>query len=323
METIPLEIIGSAEALPLRQIPTREVAELCGLPEDEAIERSGVRTRYWLSDDEDPLVQGTRAAREAIAAAGLDTQDIDLVLNASGTPMQAIPDGGALIAAELGLRGGFGYSLHGTCISFLPALREAALLLDKGMAKHILIVSTEGGSRGLNFAQPESALLIGDAAAAVVVRKPSNPRLGITASSFKTDTRGVKHAEIRGFGSRKKVTEFAEHVEDYTFDMKGLQLLKHALVRFPPFLEGLEPGLSTSANGLDRIVPHQTSSAGMEMMSRFWGWDKMTVTLAHVGNTIAASIPLAYHRADIKPGERVLLVGTGAGTHYAGVILQC
>lgn len=233
MGTIPVEVIGSGEALSQQVIPTSLVASKCGISEQEAIERSGVRTRHWLTDDEDPLTQGVRAARAAIENAGLDITDIDLVLNASGTPMQAIPDGGALISAELGVRGGFGYSLHGTCISFLLAFREAALLLAHGLARHILIVSTEAGSRGLNFQQPESALLIGDAAAAVVVRKPSQSNLGITAASFRTDIRGVKHAEIRGFGSRKNIDNLAEERGDYKFDMKGLQLLKHALVRLP------------------------------------------------------------------------------------------
>jgi 3-oxoacyl-[acyl-carrier-protein] synthase-3 len=322
MRKLGIRVLGSAETLPERVVPTAEVAALCGLSEEEAVQRTGVRTRRWLSEDEDPLLQGVSAARKAIEAAGLSTTDIDLVLNASGTPMQAIPDGGALIAAELGMRGKFAFSVHATCISFLLAFQQAALYLDSGRAEHILIVSTEAGSRGLNFRQPESALLIGDAAAAVVVGAPDHERQGLVASGFSTDTDGIRAAEIRGFGSRLRVDNASEHLDDFTFDMQGLKLLRGAISWFPPFLESIRPGLSTSAEGLDRIIPHQTSKAGMEMMARFWGWEKLVVTLGEVGNTIAASIPLALHRAAMQSGDTALLVGTGSGTHYGALIVQ-
>ncbi|WGH85319.1 3-oxoacyl-ACP synthase III family protein [Auritidibacter ignavus] len=281
-----------------------------------------MKTRRWLSKDEDPLQQGASAAQKEIEAARLSVTDIDLVLNASGTPMQAIPDGGALIAAELGMRGKFAFSVHATCISFLVAFQQAVFYPDSGRAEHILIVSTEAGSRGLNFNQPESALLIGDAAVAVVVSKPVNEDQGIVASGFSTDIHGIHDAEIRGFGSRLRVDNAADHLDDFKFDMQGLKLLRGAISWFPPFLESVRPGLSTSAEGVDRVIPHQTSKAGMEMMARFWGWEKMVVTLGDVGNTIAASIPLALHRAGMEQGETALLVGTGSGTHYGALIVQ-
>lgn len=317
-----IRILGSAENMPERLVNTAEVAQLCNISETEAVNRTGVETRHWLSDDEDPLLQGVAAAERAVRDAGIKMSDIDLVLNASGTPMQAIPDGGALLAAELGLRGRFAFTVHATCISFLVAFQQAAFYISSGRAEHILIVSTEAGSRGLNFNQPESALLIGDAAAAVVVGKPMRDAQGITASRFSTDTDGIRDAEIRGFGSRRKIEDAVNHIEDYQFDMQGLQLLRGAIRWFPPFLEALRPGLSKSAAGIDKIIPHQTSKAGMEMMARFWGWEKLKVTLAEVGNTIAASIPLALHRADLKPGETSLLIGTGSGTHYGALIVQ-
>lgn len=322
MSVLGIRVVGSAEVLPSRVVPTEEVATLCGISPEEAVQRTGVKTRHWLDANEDPLRQGVSAAHEAIESAGLNVSDIDLVLNASGTPMQAIPDGGVLIAAELGMRGKFAFSVHATCISFLVAFQQAAYYLDSGKAEYILIVSTEAGSRGLSFHQPESSLLIGDAATAVVVGRAINEDQGIVASGFSTDTHGIHDAEIRGFGSRLPVEDAADHLEDYKFDMQGLKLLRGAISWFPPFLESVRPGLSTSADGIDRVIPHQTSKAGMEMMARFWGWEKLMVTLGEVGNTIAASIPLALHRANIQQGETALLVGTGSGTHYGALIVQ-
>ncbi|SMH48312.1 3-oxoacyl-[acyl-carrier-protein] synthase-3 [Rathayibacter oskolensis] len=322
-DVLPLRILGTGEALPQRIVPTAEVAALCGVPEEEAVRRSGVLTRRWLADDEDPLELGLTAARQALAAAGIDAADVDVVLNASGTQLQAIPDGGALIAAGLGLEDVSAYSMHATCLSFLFALQEAGFLLATGRARHVLIVSTEGGSRGIDFGQPESALLFGDAAAAIVVGPADASGQGIVTSAFKTQTTGVKHAEIRGFGSRIRIEQAQDRLSDFKFDMHGGQLLVDALRNFPRFLEGVRPGLSKGLPGVDRVVPHQTSKAGIEGMARLWGRENMVITLPEVGNTIGSAIPLALHRAKVQEGESVLLVGTGAGTHYGAVILQC
>ncbi|MGB4779732.1 3-oxoacyl-ACP synthase III family protein [Microbacterium sp.] len=304
-------------------MPTSDVAAMCGISTREAIKRTGVITRHWIHEDDDPLTYGLLAARRAIEAAQLEPKDIDVVLNTSGTQLQAIPDGGAIIAAGLKLKEVSSYSLHATCLSFLFGLQEAAFLISTGRAKNVLIVSTEGGSRGLDFRQPESALLMGDAAAAAVIGPAVDDGQGIVASSFKTQTSGVKDAEIRGGGTRIRSEQTSERLQDFKFDMRGLRLLAGALRNFPPFLESIQPGLSKDAPDIDRIIPHQTSKAGLDGMARLWGRERLEVTLPEVGNTIGAAIPLTLHRAKIKPGERVLLVGTGAGTHYGAIILQC
>ena len=321
-DVLPIRVLGTGEALPARIVSTAEVAELCGVSEEEAVRRSGVLTRHWLADDEDPLELGLLAARRALDAAGIDADDVDVVLNASGTQLQAIPDGGALIAAGLGLVDVSAYSLHATCLSFLFALQEAGFLLATGRAERVLIVSTEGGSRGIDPAQPESALLFGDAAAAVVVGRASREGQGIVVSRFETRPSGVRHAEIRGFGSRIRIEEAADRLSDFRFDMHGGALLVDALRHFPGFLERVRPGLGSSLPGIDRVVPHQTSKAGIEGMARLWGRERMVVTLPEVGNTIGSALPLALHRARVQEGESVLLVGTGAGTHYGAVVLQ-
>lgn len=318
--TLPIRVLGTAEALPDRVVTTAEVAALCGVDEASAIERTGVRERRWLSPDEDPLDLGVAAAQAALDDAGLAIDDVDVVLGASGTPLQAIPDGGALVAARLGMRDGAAYSVQATCLSFLVAVREAGFLISTGRARHVLIVSTEAGSRGLDFTQPESALLIGDAAAAAVIGPAVEPDQGVLADSFRTRTEGVADAQIRGFGTRLRIEDAAANPRDYKFDMQGLRLLRGAIRDLPTFLESVRPGLTANAEGIDRIVPHQASKAGLEAIARLWGRDKIVITLGELGNTIAASIPVALHRAELKPGETVLLVGTGAGTHYGAMI---
>ncbi|MFC6666676.1 3-oxoacyl-ACP synthase III family protein [Deinococcus radiopugnans] len=200
-QPLGLHVRSTAQALPARVVPTAEAAALCGVAPEVAVKRTGVHERRWLSGDETALTLGAQAAREAVAAAGLDLAQIDTLLNASGSQLQPIPDGAALLARELGLRGAATYSLHGTCLSFLLALNHAALLIGAGQARHVLIISSEAGSPGLNVRQPESALLIGDGAAAVVVGPAEREGQGVHAMRVATYPEGADHTRIRGGGS--------------------------------------------------------------------------------------------------------------------------
>lgn len=320
-----VRLLATAQALPERRVPTAEVARLCGVPEAIALKRTGVHERRWLSGQETALTLGTQAAREAIARAGLQVDDVDVLLNASGSQLQPIPDGAALYARELGLSGAATYSLHGTCLSFLLALQHAALLIHTRQARHVLIISSEGGSVGLNPRQPESTLLIGDGAAAVLLGPPTRPGQGLHATRIETHPAGADHTRISGGGTLRHPNHPGTTPTDFTFDMQGLQVLKLASRVVPPFLERLRPGLSHGLPGITRVIPHQASQAGLDLLRRYhWPEEQVEVTLRTLGNVIAASLPLTLHQAleagRLGEGDMALLVGTGAGLIAGGVI---
>ncbi len=322
-----VRLLATAQALPARRVPTAEVARLCHVPEAIALKRSGVHERRWLSGTETALTLGTQAAREALQRAGLNVSDVDVLLNASGSQLQPIPDGAALYARELGLTGTATYSLHGTCLSFLLALQHAALLIHTGRARHVLIISSEGGSVGLNPAQPESTLLIGDGAAAVLLGPPTRPGQGLHATRIETHPAGADHTRITGGGTLRHPNHPTATPTDFTFDMQGLQVLKLASRVVPPFLERLRPGLSHGLPGITRVIPHQASQAGLDLLRRYgWPEEQVEVTLRTLGNVIAASLPLTLHQAvearRLKEGDTALLVGTGAGLIAGGVIWE-
>lgn len=272
---------------------------------------------------------GAQAAREAVADAGLALSDLDLIINASGTPEQAIPDGGPLVQRQLGLgqSGLASLSVHATCLSFLVALDLSANLLATGRYHNILIVSSEICSPGINFKEPESAALIGDAAAAAVVtRTPSGEAAGVEAARLETYGDGADLTAIRGAGSRHHPNHPDTRPEDNLFHMDGPKVLRMALGVSAPFLEKLRPGLSTGLGDIQLVVPHQPSLAGLRAMQIFgWPADRIVMTLDRLGNCVAASLPATLYEAvrggRLERGERVLLVGTGAGLSIGGVIL--
>jgi 3-oxoacyl-[acyl-carrier-protein] synthase-3 len=328
MDVMPLKIIGVGRYLPERVVGSAEVEALCGLPAGWIERRSGVRERRWVNG-ETSSAMGAQAAREAAAEAGLELGDLSLIINASGTPEQAIPDGGPLIQRQLGL-GSSGIpclSVHATCLSFLVALDLSANLLATGRYENILIVASEIGSVGSNFREPESASLLGDAAAAVVVtRTPPGEAAGLHAARLETYGDGADMTAIRGGGSGRHPNNPATRPEDNLFHMDGPQVLRMALRYSGGFLEKLRPGLSKGLAPVKLVVPHQPSLMGLKALELFgWPAAQIVKTLDHLGNCVAASIPCTLYEAvregRLQRGDQVLLVGTGAGLSLGGVIL--
>ncbi len=323
-----VQIAGVGGFLPPHVVPSAEVEARCGVPEGWAEARAGVRERRDACGMP-ASAMGAEAAQQALAMAGLAAADLDLVLGACGTQEQAIPDTAALIHRALGLAGtGIpAFSVHATCLSFVVALDLAATLIDAGRYRRILIVSADIGTVGANPAQPESAVLLGDAAAAVVlVRAPEGSASAVEAARFETYSEGAAATEIRGGGSRRPPNAAHTLPDDNLFSMDGRAVLRLARTHTPGFLEALRPGLSTGLAGVDLVVPHQSSAMGLRLMEGLgWPAARIVWTLPWTGNVIAAGIPFALAHAvetgRLQRGDRVLLVGTGAGLSLGGVVL--
>lgn len=325
---IPLKIIGLGRYLPKRVVQSSELESMCGVPPGWVERRNGVRERRWVTDETSSFM-AAEAAREALAEAGLRPNQLDLIINGSGTGEQAIPDTGALIQRQLGL-GGSGVpamTVHTTCLSFIAAMDVAANFLCAGRYRTILIASADVASCGINPKEPESASLVGDAAAAVVVTRADqgDPSM-IHHAHFKTYGDGAYLTAIMGGGSRFH-PRFAGHKpEDDLFHMDGPAVLRMVRGIAHEFLEELYPGLSKGMVDIDAVVPHQASKVGLMMLERFgWREDRIIRTIETLGNCVAASIPVTLYQGvrdgRIRRGDKVLMVGTGAGLSIGGMVM--
>ncbi len=327
-KNFPVKILGIGHYLPSRVVFNEEIEARCGLKPGWIQKRTGVCERRWV-EDETSSWMAAQAAQEAVQNAGIQLEDLDLILNASGTQEQAIPDLSALVQHHLGL-GESGipcFGINATCLSFLVALDTASHLLESGAYKNILIVSSDVASCGLNFDEPESASLLGDGSAAVVVTKtPEGETSQIHASHLATYGKGAELTQILGGGSSHHPNHPDTKVEDSLFHMNGLQVLKLTRKYAGGFLEKLQPGLSTSLNDIQWVIPHQASKMGFELMYNYgWPRERVLKTLDRYGNCVAASVPLTLYdginQETIQRGDKILLVGTGAGLSIGGLVL--
>ena len=300
---------------------------MCSLPTGWVERRNGVRERRWVTGETSSYM-GAQAALEALHEAGLEPGHIDLIINASGTAEQAIPDTGALIQRQLGL-GDSGIpcmTVHTTCLSFIAGMDVAANFLCTGRYRNILIVSSDISSCAINPAEPESASLVGDAAAAVVVTRSLIGEASVLQRAhLKTYGRGAYLTTIMGGGSGRHPNRSSTKPEDNLFHMDGPAVLRMVREIGDDFLEELYPGLSKSLVDIDFVIPHQASKVGLLMLQRFgWPEEKIIHTLEWLGNCVAASIPVTLYEAvrsnRIQRGNKVLLAGTGAGLYIGGMV---
>lgn len=340
-----LRILGTGSCLPEQIVTTAQIEARGGFaPGELARSHAHVNTRHRAAPSERQCDMAAKACRAAVRAAGLELADISCIINASGTQEQLVPDGGALLQQRLGLEGVAAFSVHATCLSFVVALETAAGLLARSDGRYgtILISSSEISSAVISPGCAATAQLFGDGAAAVVVgRSLAHESSAVHAMHFETHGSGCALTEFRvgtaytyfptrdpslDWAQRRPGLREAELHERMHFRMDGEGMVKFALPLLAPFLERLQPGLSAGLGDIDWVVPHQASGKALRAFELFgWPEERILRTIGHMGNCIAASIPLTLHEGIangiIKRGDRILLCGTSAGFSLGGVIL--
>lgn len=325
-------IEGIGHYLPQARLENDAVARIGGLDPAVIERRSGVRTRHRASHEagESAPMMAAHAAREAMAEAGCSVEDVGLILSASGTSHQALPDTAAFVQAALGAgRSGIAcMSMHTSCLSFMTAMDAAASLLATGRYRRVLLVTAEIASAGLNYADPETGPLFGDGAAAVVLRlrredDPVSPSAALHRMHFETYGDDTGLSGVPGGGTRLPMGDPQVSSEEGLFRMHGPGLLKRAVRTVPDFMRRLYPELGTPDDDDTVYVLHQASQAGFNLIGKLGFAPERTVrTLTEYGNCIAASLPLTLHKAirsgRLRRGQRCLMVGTAAGVTYGG-----
>jgi len=303
----PARIVGWGSALPEKVVTNHDLEATLDTSDEWIVERTGIRERRIGGSTSGLAID---AARAALTMAGVDGDAVEAVVLATSTPDEAMPATASVVQQELGVRGG-AMDLNAACSGFVYALVTADGLLRAGLDR-VLVIGAETMSRIVDWDDRSTAILFGDGAGAVVVERSEGPGrlLGFDLGSDGT-LRHILHAPVGG-----------------TIEMDGPEVFRRA-VRV--MVDSAERALADAGVGVDDLalfVPHQANVRIIDAAARRLGIPepKVATNLAAVGNTSAASIPLALTEAAaagrLTAGDLVLTIGFGAGMSWASAVLE-
>ena len=318
-------IAGTGSLLPERQVSNAELAtELAGrgveTSDDWIVERTGIRTRHFVAPGTVASDLALGAARNAIAAAGCQAQDIDLIIVATSTPDMVFPSTACIVQQKLGIAGCPAFDLQAVCSGFVYALTVADAMIRGGSARRALVIGAEVFSRILDFNDRGTCVLCGDGAGAVVLEASDTP--GLLATDLHADGRHVGLLCVPGTVAGGQV------LGDPFVRMDGQGVFKLAVGVLEQAARAVLTKAGRTEADIDWLIPHQANIRIMQSTARKLklGMDKVIVTVAEHGNTSAASIPLALDVAvrsgRVKRGDTLLLEGVGGGFTWGAVLLD-
>ncbi|MFZ9395444.1 MAG: beta-ketoacyl-ACP synthase III [Erythrobacter sp.] len=314
---------GSGSALPAKVVTNAELAQRVDTSDEWIVERSGIRQRYIAGEGETTATLATDAARAALADAGMDASQIDLIVLATATPDNTFPATATKVQNALGCNGGIAFDVGAVCSGFLYALATADSMLRTGLASRALVIGAETFSRILDWEDRTTCVLFGDGAGAVVleaVESDAADAPGIIATKLHAD--GAQHDLLYVDGGPSS-TQTVGHVR-----MKGREVFRHAVVNLADVLEEVLDNTGISAAEIDWVVPHQANKRILDATARKLGIDdeKVIVTVDRHANTSAASVPLAFDvaRKDgrIKQGDLVMFEAMGGGFTWGACLAR-
>lgn len=325
--TRPVVITGSGMAVPGEGVTAEEFDRRLGLEPGKSQKITGVRRRF-LSTSETASKLAARAVEAALCDAGTTLDAIDCLVCASATMDQALPYNAAMTLAELsGDRRLTTVDIGASCLSFIQALDLMSCAIAHGRHRQVVIVSADISTFTTDPRNLRENGFFGDGAAAVVLGPATTgTRAAILASHSLTLPQGVGLCQIRSGGSRYHRRGDPSHA-DAVFEMRGPALFAMVARVLPGFLDELFARAGLQRDDIHCLIPHQASRRALDLLPRFTGIDagRMTDIFADFGNQVAASLPTALHlartRGELKPGQRALLLGSGAGVSLGGIIL--
>ena len=316
-------IRGSGSALPAQVVTNADLAERVDTTDEWIIERTGIRQRYIAGEGETTSTLATAAARAALADAGIDASEIDLIVLATATPDNTFPATATKVQNALGCNGGIAFDVAAVCSGFLYSLATADSMLRTGLASRALVIGAETFSRILDWEDRTTCVLFGDGAGAVVleaVEEDEAAGAGIVASRLHAD--GAQHDLLYVDGGPSS-TQTVGHLR-----MKGREVFRHAVVNLAEVLGEVLEDAGVSSGDIDWVVPHQANKRILDATARKLGIpdEKVVVTVDQHANTSAASVPLAFDvaRKDgrIKPGDLVMFEAMGGGFTWGACLAR-
>ena len=324
---LPVRVAGLGSYLPENVLTNHDLEEMVDTSDGWITQRTGIRERRLASDDQATSDLAVRAARQALQDAGCGTDDVDAIICCTCTPDHLFPATACLVQDALGVEDALCYDLEAACSGFVFGLNQAAGLLAGGMAECVLVIGAETLSRFTDWEDRRSCILFGDGAGAAVVQN-SEDDSAILYSELGADGSRPSILRILAGGARRPATRKTVDKGQHYMELKGREVFKWAVSKLGELVDSIPRETGISMDEVRLIVPHQSNERIIRSVCERAGLsqDRAYMNIDAVGNTSAASIPVAFEEAVqkglVERGDLVLLLAFGGGVTWGSTLLR-
>ncbi|CAI8206655.1 MAG TPA: 3-oxoacyl-ACP synthase [Flavobacteriaceae bacterium] len=329
-------ISGLGKYLPENVVTNKDLSKIMDTSDEWIQERTGIRERRHIrkGSEDTTASMGAAAARIAIERAGIQTEEIELILFATLSPDYYFPGSGVLVQELLEIPTCPAMDIRNQCSGFIYALSTADQFIKTGMYKNILVIGSENHSGGLDMTTRGRgvSVIFGDGAGAAVITREENPERGVLSSHLHSEGKFAEELSLIGPSTNRWVPEILEandpSDESYFPFMNGQLVFKNAVVRFSEvIMEGLQAN-KLSPEAIDMLIPHQANLRISQFVQKKFGLQDHQVynNIQHYGNTTAGSIPIAlteaWEEGQVKEGDLLVLAAFGSGFTWGSAIIR-
>lgn len=312
-------IVGTGSYLPAHIMTNADLEKRVETTDDWIFSRTGIRERHIAAENEKTSDLALAAARAALDAAGIEPNQIDLIVVATTTPDFVFPSTACLVQQKLGITNGCpAFDLQAVCSGFVYALATGEQFIRAGQCKNVLVIGAETLSRITDWDDRSNCILWGDGAGAVVLQASETP--GIISTHLHADGRYEAMLKVPAGPS-------AGYAQACTIEMEGNAVFKMAVNTLDAIVDETLAANGMQKSQIDWLVPHQANIRIIQATAKKLGMsmDRVVVTVESHGNTSAASIPLALDTAvrdgRIQRGETLLMEAFGGGFTWGSVLV--
>ncbi|GAL21921.1 beta-ketoacyl-ACP synthase III [Vibrio maritimus] len=312
------KILGTGSYLPSQIRTNADLEKMVDTTDEWIVTRTGIKERRIAAEDETVADMGYEASLKAIEMAGIDKNDIDLIIVATTSSSHAFPSSACQVQAKLGIQGCPAFDMAAACTGFVYALSVADQHIRSGMCKNVLVIGSDCLSKTVEEIDRSTIILFGDAAGAVVLGASEEP--GIISTHLYADGR---------FGDLLSLEMPVRGGElDKWLNMSGNEVFKVAVTQLSKLVKDTLSANDMSKEDLDWLVPHQANYRIISATAKKLGMsmDQVVLTLDRHGNTSAATVPTALDEAvrdgRIKRGQNLLLEAFGGGFTWGSALVR-
>ena len=327
-------ITGMGYYVPDNIVTNEDLSKIMDTNNEWIIERTGIKERRWINNDESTSSMALEASKNAIADAGIEKSAIDFIIFATLSPDYYFPGPGVTLQKELGLDTIGALDVRNQCSGFVYALSIADQYIKTGMYENILVVGSEYHSGGLDKTTKGRgvSVIFGDGAGAAIVSKSPSAERGILSTHLHAQGEHAEELTLIGPSTRRWVPEIIDNdgKDDqaiYPY-MNGTFVFKHAVTRFPQVIGEALIKNNLQSTDIDLLIPHQANLRISQFVQKKMGLsnDQVFNNIQKYGNTTAASIPIALAEAKqarkVKEGDLICLAAFGSGFTWASALIR-